>query len=132
MKAETLAQVLLRHPGTRSLTAIASSITEPQAPSVLVQLIAAAYRAQAFSKEGQALELVAAVIENHAAGVYEQLTFEQPAGFTGDELHRLHAVSLASLLCLVVCCYLDRRYLGATQIKLITRDCEQSIAAGEL
>ncbi len=130
MKAETLAQILLRdHDRRGALTARASRITEAQAPRALVDLIEAAYHWQAFNAEGQALELVDAVIENHAAGVYAEIEFApRPVGFTLIDLERLTAVDLAALLCLVVCFYLERRYLGAKQILLITRDAEQAIA----
>lgn len=134
MKAETLAQLLLNNPHTGELLAIAASINEAQAPSVLTAMIAAAYRSRTFSAEGQALDLVGAVIENHAAGVYADLSID-PTPHADAYMWRwrhLDAVNLAALLCLVVCCYLERRYMGATQIKLITRDCEQLIAAGNV
>lgn len=114
------------------LQALAERAREVDAADLLVEIITHAHAIGVFSHEGQAADLVAAMCDGYDAGLYSSLRFDDaPAEDAGGlrfwQWSQLRAVDLASLLCLLVVCCRQRRYLGPTQMRLLARDCERSI-----
>lgn len=125
------------------LQSIAALVRHHEAHETLTDLITYCYAAGVFAKKGQAFgnrngqafEMVEMVVDCASVGasLFCNVEFPEPAepdGLQYKHYRHLDAVDLAALLCMVVCYLIRRRFIGPTQIKLLTRDCEQSIAHG--